>query len=170
MEFSFIHAISIFFLKCDNHMLHFSVKIIIPYKGLQLCLAIIPEEYNIIFIVIVEMTMGNSAAVVCCKMAWDGSEAVRLLFCGSFLHAYPVKMTRHMTKWPDISEDKSTGCKCVKLKKRKKEKKIYPFMYYWVTWERKQGKGLGPDECKRKLGVCKHGRNGGCSQSPFTSS
>lgn len=76
-------------------MLHFSVKIIIPYKGLQLCLAIIPEEYNIIFIVILEMTMGNSAAVVCCEMVWDGSEAVCLLFCGSFLHAYPVKTTQH---------------------------------------------------------------------------
>lgn len=37
-----------FFLKCDNHMLHLSVKIIIPYKGLHVCLAIIPEEYNII--------------------------------------------------------------------------------------------------------------------------
>lgn len=37
-----------FRLSCDNHMLHLSVKIIIPYKGLHLCLAIIPEEYNII--------------------------------------------------------------------------------------------------------------------------
>lgn len=35
-------------LKCDNHMLHLSVKIVIPYKGLHLCLAIIPEEYIII--------------------------------------------------------------------------------------------------------------------------
>lgn len=68
MEFSFILAISILFLKCDNHMLHFSVKIVIPYKGLQLCLAIIPEEYNIIFIVIVKMTMGNSAALIYCEM------------------------------------------------------------------------------------------------------
>ena len=45
---SFIHAHNDLFLKCDNHMLHLSVKIVIPYKGLHLCLAIIPEEYNII--------------------------------------------------------------------------------------------------------------------------
>lgn len=30
-------------------MLRLSVKIIIPYKGLHLCLAIIPEEYNNIY-------------------------------------------------------------------------------------------------------------------------
>lgn len=45
---SFCHSLNISSLN-ENHMLHLSVKIIIPYKGLHLLLAIIPEEYIIIY-------------------------------------------------------------------------------------------------------------------------
>lgn len=44
---SFCHSLNISSSN-ENHMLHLSVKIIIPYKGLHLLLAIIPEEYIII--------------------------------------------------------------------------------------------------------------------------
>lgn len=44
---SFCHSLNISSLN-ENHMLHLSVKIVIPYKGLHLLLAIIPEEYIII--------------------------------------------------------------------------------------------------------------------------
>lgn len=44
---SFCHSLNISSSN-ENHMLHLSVKIIIPYKGLHLLLAIIPKEYIII--------------------------------------------------------------------------------------------------------------------------
>ena len=42
------HTLRYFFLKHDNRPLLFGVEKNIPYKGLHLSLAIIPEEYNII--------------------------------------------------------------------------------------------------------------------------
>lgn len=47
INLSFCHSLNISSSN-ENHMLHLSVKIIIPYKGLHLLLAVIPEEYIII--------------------------------------------------------------------------------------------------------------------------
>ncbi len=66
--------------------MHFSVKII-PYKGLQLYLAIIPEEYNIIFIVIVKMTMGNSADEILLQIKEKAVKPSSSIYW-HFLHAF----------------------------------------------------------------------------------
>lgn len=79
-------------LQCDNHMLHFSVKIIIPYKGLHLYLAIIPEEYNIIIYCHREWqweTVLMYSIAKTKKRQWSGL----LSRIWSYLHACPVDAT-----------------------------------------------------------------------------
>lgn len=75
-------------------MLHLSVKIIIPYKGLHLCLAIIPEEYNIIIYCHREWQWETVLLYSIAKQR-KGSEvdSCQLYLLVQYVHARPAEVT-----------------------------------------------------------------------------